>query len=97
MLKNLPANAGDAREVCLIPGSIRFPWRRKWQPTPLRNPMSRGVWQTTVHGAAKQACLLTVLSIVSSLKLCSKMKNVIEELSRNQKKNISDDNIRNQP
>ena len=30
--KNLPANAGDARDSGLIPGSGRFPWRRKWQP-----------------------------------------------------------------
>ena len=30
MVKNLPVNAGD---VGLIPGSGRFPWRRKWQPT----------------------------------------------------------------
>ena len=31
VIKNLPANAGD---VGLIPGSGRFPWRRKRQPTP---------------------------------------------------------------
>ena len=30
MVKNLPANAGDAGS---IPGLGRFPWRRKWQPT----------------------------------------------------------------
>ena len=30
MVKNLPANAGDPG---LTPGSGRFPWRRKWQPT----------------------------------------------------------------
>ena len=30
MVKNLPANAGDAGS---IPGPGRFPWRRKWQPT----------------------------------------------------------------
>ena len=29
-VKNPPASAGDAG---LIPGSGRFPWRRKWQPT----------------------------------------------------------------
>ena len=31
VVKNPPGNAGDAG---LIPGSGRFPWRRKWQPTP---------------------------------------------------------------
>ena len=30
MLNNPLANAGD---MGLIPGSGRFPWRRKWQPT----------------------------------------------------------------
>ena len=30
LVKNLPASAGDARDVGLILGSGRFPWRRKW-------------------------------------------------------------------
>ena len=34
-VKNLPANAED---VGLIPASARFPWRRKWQPTPVILP-----------------------------------------------------------
>ena len=33
-VKNLPASAGDVRDVGLIPGSGRLPWRRAWQPTP---------------------------------------------------------------
>ena len=33
VVKNLPANAGDAGNAGSIPGSGRFPWRRKWQPT----------------------------------------------------------------
>ena len=38
VVKNLLANAGDLRDLGLIPGS-RFPsWRRKWQPTPLFLP-----------------------------------------------------------
>ena len=31
-------------------------WRRKWQPTPvfcLKNPMGRGIWQTTIHRVTK--------------------------------------------
>ena len=32
VVKNLPANAGDIRDMSLIPGSERFPWRRAWQP-----------------------------------------------------------------
>ena len=35
MVKNLPANAGDAD---LIPVLGRFPWRRKWQPAPVFLP-----------------------------------------------------------
>ena len=44
VVKNPPANAGDLGS---IPGSGRFPWRRKWQPTPVflpGNPMDRGAW-----------------------------------------------------
>ena len=35
VVKNSSANAGDTGEVGSIPGSGRFPWRRKWQPTPV--------------------------------------------------------------
>ena len=55
MLKNLPANAGDSG---LIPGSGRFPWRRKCQPVPVFlpvNSMNRGAWWATVCGAAEQS------------------------------------------
>ena len=35
MVKNPPANAGNAGETGLIPGLERFPSRRAWQPTPV--------------------------------------------------------------
>ena len=35
MVKNPPANAGNAGETGSIPGLERFPWRRAWQPTPV--------------------------------------------------------------
>ena len=35
MVKNSPANAGDAR---FNPWVKRIPWRRKWQPTPVLLP-----------------------------------------------------------
>ena len=38
LVKNLPANTGDIRDVGLIPGSGRFPWKRKWRPTPVFVP-----------------------------------------------------------
>jgi len=38
LVKNVPASAGDVRDMGLIPGSGRFPWRRVWQPTPVFLP-----------------------------------------------------------
>ena len=37
MVKNLPANVGDARDVAPSLGQ-KIPWRRKWQPTPVFLP-----------------------------------------------------------
>ena len=38
VVKNLPANTGDLRELGAIPGTGRFPWVRAWQPTPVFLP-----------------------------------------------------------
>ena len=56
MLKNLPAKAGDVRDVGLIPGSGRFPGGRHGNPfqySCLENPTDRGAWQTMAHRVAK--------------------------------------------
>ena len=37
VIKNLPANAGDIRDIGSIPGG-KIPWRRAWQPTPVFLP-----------------------------------------------------------
>ena len=53
VVKNPPANTGNARDD---PWVGKIPWRRKWQPTQyscLENPMDRGAWRATVHGAAE--------------------------------------------
>ena len=53
MVKNPPANAGD---VGLIPGLGRSPGEGNGNPLQyscLENPMDKGAWQATVHGAAK--------------------------------------------
>ena len=53
VVKSPPANAGDAGSIL---GSGKIPWRRKWQPTQyycLENPMDRGAWWGTVHGATQ--------------------------------------------
>ena len=56
MVKNLPANAGDARDVGLISGLGRSPGGRNGntlQYSCLENSMDRGAWWATVHGVTK--------------------------------------------
>ena len=52
MVKNLPAKAGDIRDLGSIPGSGRFPGGGHDNPLQyccLENPMDRGAWRATVH------------------------------------------------
>ena len=52
VVKNLPANAGDIRDMGSIPGSGRSPREGHGNPLQyscLENPMDRGVWWATVH------------------------------------------------
>ena len=56
VVKNLPANAGDIRDMGSIPGSGRSPGGGHGNPLQyfcLENPMDRGAWWATVHGVAK--------------------------------------------
>ena len=56
MVKNSPANAGDIRDVGLIPGSGRSPGGRhgnSLQYSCLENLMDRGAWGLTVDRVAK--------------------------------------------
>ena len=56
MIRNLPANAGDAGDVGLIPGLGRSPGGRNGNPlhySCLENPMAGGAWWATVHSVAK--------------------------------------------
>ena len=62
VVKNLPANAGGARDVGLPAGSGRSP--REGNGNPLQdscreNPMDRGAWWATVHGVAKSQTWLS--------------------------------------
>ena len=62
MVKNLPASAEDARDMCLIPGSERFPGEGNGtllQYSCLENPMDGGAWQATVHGVTKSQMRLS--------------------------------------
>ena len=56
MVKNLPANTDDSRDVGLVPGSGRSPRVGNSNPTQyscLKNPMDGGAWWATVLGMAK--------------------------------------------
>ena len=54
--KNLPASAGDGRNMGSIPGSGRSPGEGNGNPlrySCLENPMDRGAWRAIVHVVAK--------------------------------------------
>ena len=56
MVKNLPANAGDTRDVGSIPGLGRSPGvgnGNTLQDSCLENPMDKGAKWATVHAVAK--------------------------------------------
>ena len=64
VVKNLPANAGDAGDTCSNLESGRSPRGRNGNPLQyscLENPTDRGAWRAMVHGVAKsrrtQACI----------------------------------------
>ena len=69
-LKNPPTDTGDTGS---IPGSGKTPGRGNGNPLQhscLKNPMDRGTWQVTVHGAAKsQIWLSTYTQTMSKNKL----------------------------
>ena len=56
MVKNLPANAGDTRDMGSIAGLGRSLGEGNGDPVQyscLENSMDGGAWQATVHGVAK--------------------------------------------
>ena len=56
MVKNLPASAGDKRDVGSIPGSERSPGVGNDGPLQyscLENPMDRGAWWAAVQGSQR--------------------------------------------
>ena len=66
--KNLPVNAGDARDMGLVPGLERSSRVRNGNPfqySCLENPMERGAWRATGHGVTKsQTSLGTHICII---------------------------------
>ena len=72
VVENLPASAGDRRNMGLIPGLGRSPGGGHGNPlvamlpilqySCLENPMDTGAWQATVHRVAKSQTQLMLLS-----------------------------------
>ena len=65
MVKNLPVNAGDIRDVGLILGSGRFPGGGNGNPLQyscLENPMDRKAWRAIVYRVTKSQTQLKQLS-----------------------------------
>ena len=64
VVKNLPVNTRDVRNMGLIPESGRFPGGRHGNPFEYSwLGESRGAWQVTIHRAAKSFIWLKWLSI----------------------------------
>ena len=62
MVKNLPANGGNTRDVGSIPGSGRSLGEGNGNPfqySCLENPMNTGTWWATVHTVTKSQTLLS--------------------------------------
>ena len=79
VVKNLPANAGDVRDVDSIPGLGRFPGGGHGNPIQyscLENPMDKEGWRATVQRVAKSQTRLNSLActpITKNIGLLDKM------------------------
>ena len=78
MVKKLPARAGDEGDSDFTPRSGRFPWSRKWQPTPVFLPENfhgQRAWQAAVHEVTKgqtqpNTHTHTVIVVAAALAFC---------------------------
>ena len=65
VVKSLPADAEDLRDVGFIPGLERSPGRENGNPLQdscLENPTDRGVWRATVYRVAQTRTQLSNLA-----------------------------------
>ena len=74
VVKNPPANVGDARNMVSVPGWKRSPGGGAGNPLQysyLEDSMDRGAWRTIVYGAAKSKTWLSIhaMPIYNSLHL----------------------------
>jgi len=66
VVKNLPANEGDAGDTGLIPASGRSPGVKNGNPLQyscLENFMKRGIWRTTIHRVTKSQIWLSTKQV----------------------------------
>ena len=76
LVKNLPANAGDLRNVGLIPGSGRSPGGGNGNPLQfscLENPMDRRAWLATVQRVTKSQTQRQWLSMQEVKLVCDQI------------------------
>ena len=72
MVKNLPASAGDVRDVGSVPGSGRSTGGGHgsvFQYSCLENPRDRGAWWATIHGVAKSRTQFSNFALKAILSL----------------------------
>ena len=70
VVKNLPADAGDIRDLDSIPGSGRSPGGGHSNPLQyscLENPTGRGVWWAAVHRVSKTWTRVSYLACMQDL------------------------------
>ena len=71
VVKNIPANAGNTRDMGSIPGSGRYSEignGNSFQYSCLKNIVDRGVWQDIVHGPTKSQIQLSTYGTHNILK-----------------------------
>ena len=76
MVKNMPANTGDLRDVGLIPGLGRSAGGKHGNPLQyscLENPKDRVVWQAMVHRIAKNQTQLK--------QFCTQFSTEVDEMT----------------
>ena len=76
---NLPANAGDTRDVGLISGLRRSPGVGNGNPLQysyMENSTERGAWRATVHGVVKSQTQLSNLVHTHTVRECSSLDQV---------------------
>ena len=65
VVKNPPANAGDLRDIGLIPGQGRSPGGGHGNPLQyccMENPVDRGAWRAEIHGVTQSQTKLKQFS-----------------------------------